>query len=566
MKKVHYILIALLITFNYACKKDYLDVKKDTADVPVDALYTNYNYVQEVMWNAYSYLPDGFSNLDMEAATDNAEFTNVNSRSQYFNYGIWNQYFNPDNAWGNYFDGIRQANLYLKNKGRADLSYIKDRITSTDSTTYFQAKDNLRFMEGEAYFLKAFFYFELVKRYGGVPILEEPLNYNKPETWKGIQRNSLDECIKYIVALCDKAATILPADLSAYSWYLSGRATYGAIKSLKARVLLYAASPLYKDAGSTVTWEDAAKAAKDVIDLKAYSLDGTYANLFLENNATSSEAIFIRRIGNANWLEYSNFPIMFEKSNGNSITPSQNFVDEFEVLVKNSSGTVTGSEPFSWGNPAHAANPYANRDPRLAATVLYNNMSFKSNTIQTYIGGNSGLPKQNASKTGYYLSKWVNPTVDLVNNTSTVHTWLHFRYAEILLNYAEAMFNAYGAEGDPMGYGKTALQAINEVRNRNSVKMPLIAAGQLNQKAIEHERNIELGFEGHRFWDVRRWKKGSTYFKAPLNRIEITFDGAGKFTYTVKKLEDRVYEEKMNWYPIAQSEIVKTGWTQNSGW
>lgn len=566
MKKVHYIVIVLLTTFSYACKKDFLDVKKGAADVPVDALYTNYNYVQQVMWNAYSYLPDGFSSLDMEAATDNAEHTSVNSRSQDFNYGIWSQYNNPDHLWGNYFDGIRQANLYLKNKGKADISYIKDRITTTDSTPYFNARNNLQFMEGEAYFLKAFFYFELVKRYGGVPILEEPLDYNQPETWKGIQRNSLDECIKHIVALCDKAATIIPTNVSSYSWYQSGRATYGAIKALKARVLLYAASPLYKDAKSTFTWVDAARAAKDVIDLKAYSLGDNYANLFRENNATSPEAIFIRRMGNTNWFEYANFPIVFEKSNGGSLTPSQNFVDEFEVLVKNSVGDVIGSEPFSWSNSAHAANPYANRDPRLAATVVYNNTSFKSSTIQTYIGGNSGLPKQNASKTGYYLSKWVNPTVDLVNDTKTTHTWIHFRYAEILLNYAEAMFHAYGAEGDPLGYGKTALQAINEVRGRVGVKMPLLTAGQLNQQAIEHERNVELGFEGHRFWDVRRWKKGNTYFKAPLNRIEITFDGASKYTYAVKKLEDRVYEDKMNWYPISQSEIIKTGWTQNPGW
>lgn len=564
MKNVQSILIFLLVTSIVACKKDFLDVKKDTADVPVEALYTNYNYVQQVMWNAYSYLPDGFASLDMEAATDFAEHTNVNNRSQDFNFGIWSQYNNPDGVWSNYFDGIRQANLYLKNKGRADLSYIRDKITSTDSTEYFRAKDNIRFMEGEAYFLKAFFYFELVKRYGGVPILEEPLDYNNPETWKGIKRNSLDECIKYIVALCDKASAIIPANLSAYSWYLSGRATYGGIKALKARVLLYAASPLYKAAGSSFSWADAAQAAKDVIALNAYALDGSYNNLFRELNSSSTEAIYIRRMGSQNWLEYANFPIMFEKSNGNSVTPSQNYVDEFEVLIKNGS-TVIGSEPFSWSNPAHAANPYANRDPRLASTVVYNNASFSGSTIQTYIGGNSGLPKQNASKTGYYLSKWVNPTVNLVNGTTTTHTWIYFRYAEILLNYAEAMFNAYGPDGDPQGYGKTALQAINEVRNRNGVKMPLLTSSQLTQGAIEHERNVELGFEGHRFWDVRRWDKGTTYFKAPLNRMEITFDGT-TYTYNVKKLEDRVYESKMNWYPIPQSEIIKTGWTQNAGW
>lgn len=562
MKRLHYIIL-LLATFSMSCKKDYLNVKNEQADMPIDMLYTNYNYVQSVIWNAYSYLPDGFNDMDIEAATDNAECTNVADRAQAFNLGIWNQYFSPDAAW-QMFDGIRQVNLYLKNKGRADLSPIRDKITNTDSSTYYRAQNNLKFMEGEAYFLKAFFYFELVKRYGGVPILTHSID-NDASEWKGIQRNSLDECIKYIVTLCDSATTIIPADMSAYTWYESGRATYGAVKALKARTLLYAASPLYKDGGSATTWEDAASAANDVIALHKYSLDGNYSNLFKEANTNSSEAIFFRRYGNQNALEFSNYPIVFQGSTGNGVTPSQNYVDQFEVLVKNGSGTVTGSVPFDWTNSAHAANPYKDRDPRFAATVIYNGANFNSTGIETYTGGNSGLPKLNATKTGYYLSKYINPNVDLVNSTQTVHSFLYFRYAEMLLDYAEAMYNAYGPDADPKGYGKTALQAINEVRDRNGVKMPALTSDQLTQATIERERNVELGFEGHRQWDVRRWKKGS-YFGQPLQRIEITYNGSSSFTYAVKKLEDRVWEEKMNWYPIPQSEISKTGWKQNAGW
>lgn len=565
MKKAHYIILFLLPSILFSCKKDFLNVKNVDANVPIDALYSNYSYVQQVIWNAYSYLPDGFDKLDMEAATDNGEFTNVTNRSQDFNFGIWNQYNNPDGVWSNNFDGIRQINLYLKNKDKVDISYIKDKITSTDSTTYYNARDNVKFMEGEALFIKAFLYFELVKRYGGVPILNEPFDYANAASWKDVKRNSVDECIRYIGSLCDKAATIIPANLSTYTWYEAGRATLGSIKSLKARAFLYGASPLYKDAGSTITWAEAAQAFRDVIALNAYSLDGSYANLYGANNTTSKEAIFYRRYGSQNSVEYNNFPILFEGSNGNSVTPSQNLVDDYEVLVKNGSGTVIGSVPFDWSNTAHAAAPYTNRDPRFALTVIYNNVSFKSKTIQTYTGGNSALPKQNATKTGYYLLKWVNSSVDLVNNTKTNHAWMYFRYGETLLGYAEAMYNAYGPDGDPLAYGMTALQAINAVRQRTGIKMPVLTSAQLTQQAIEHERNVELSFEGHRFWDVRRWKKGSTYFKNPLKRIEITFDGTN-YTYAVKKLEDRVYEDKMNWYPIPQSEITKTGWVQNAGW
>ncbi|MCU7549809.1 RagB/SusD family nutrient uptake outer membrane protein [Chitinophagaceae bacterium LB-8] len=563
MKKYYYIIIIVLATFSFvSCKKDFLDVKNIPADMPIDMMYKTYDYAQDVVWRAYSFLPDGFASMDMEAATDDAYHTNVNNRSHTFNYGVWNQFNNPDGgAWSNCFDGIYQANLHLKHRGEIDLSYLSNGIVNNDSTNYKKAVLNVKFMEGECYFLKAFFYFELVKRYGGVPIIDQAVDYNNPDTWKSLPRNSVNDCFKYIVSLCDKAAVIIPDSVrTSLTWYESGRATYGAIKALKARALLYAASPLFKEAGSAFTWEDAAAAANDVIKMNVYSLptaNTSYTDIFGATNAATTEAIFFRRFGDQNGFEFNNFPIMFEKSNGNSITPSQNFVDEFEV--KSGSTAV----PFDWSNPTHAANPYSNRDPRLAATVVYNGASFSSNTIQTYVGGNSGQPKLNATKTGYYLSKYVNPSVSLTNNTKTKHQWLYFRYGGLLLDYAEAMFNAYGANSDPKGYGMTALQALNKVRTRAGVAMPALT--NLSQEAIMHERRVELGFEGHRLWDVRRWKKAATYFKAPLNRMEITFDGS-KFTYAVKKLEDRVYEEKMNWYPIPQNEIVKTGWAQNTGW
>jgi len=556
MKRHHYIIWALIVLL-YSCKKDYLDVKTIKADISIDKLYSNYTYAQQVVWNVYSYLPAGFANLDMESVTDNAESTNVNSASKVFNTGTWNQYNNPDNVWATNFNGIRRANEYLKNKDKVDISYIKGKITSTDSTAYFNARDNVKFMQGEVLFLKAFFYLELVKRYGGVPIIDEPLDFNDPATWQKIKRNSVDECIRYISALCDKAAVIIPADLSPYSWYDDGRVTQGAIMALKAKALLYGASPLFKENGSTATWAQAAKAAYDVIALNKYALDDNYSNLFGSNNASSKEFIFYCRYGAQNSVEFNNFPIIFQNSNGNSVTPSQNLVDDFEVV------TDGIAVPFDWNNPAHAAAPYANRDPRFAATVVYNNAQFKSMTIQTFTGGNSGLPNQNATKTGYYLSKWVNQSVDLVNNVSTNHTWSYFRYGEVLLNYAEAMYNAYGAETDPQGYGMTALRAINMVRKR--VGMPAIVAGQLNQQRIEHERNVELSFENNRLWDVRRWKKGTAYFGRPVNRMEITNTGSAN-NYVVRQLENRVFNEKMNWYPIPQSEIAKTNWSQNPGW
>jgi len=560
MKRNYYIILLIVFAAGSlaSCKKDFLDVKKIPADMPIDLMYKRYDYIQGIVWNAYSFMPDGFAGLDMEAATDDAYHTNVNNRSHTFNYGVWNQFNNPDGNWTAAFDGIYQANLFLKHKGEVDLSSLSNGIVNNDSVAYKRAVNNLKFMEGECHFLKALFYFELVKRYGGVPIIDQALDYNQPSTWQGLKRNSVDECFKYIASLCDKAAVIIPDSVrtsAATSWYESGRATFGAIKALKARVLLYAASPLYKDAGSTFTWADAAAAAREVIAMNLFNLDASYANVFGATNVASSEAIFFKRYGNQNGLERNNFPIVFEGSNGNSVTPSQNFVDEFEVKA----GAT--SLPFDWTNPAHSANPYANRDPRLATSVVFNGATYKSTTIQTYYGGNSGQPKLNATKTGYYLSKHLNATVDLLNNTTTTHQWLYIRYAEVLLNYAEAMYNAYGTAGDPLGYGMTALQAVNRVRTRST--MPALT--DLSADALVHERRVELGFEGHRWWDLRRWKKGAV-LATPVRSISITLNGSN-FVYTPTKLEDRVYDQsKMNWYPIPQAEITKTGWEQNAGW
>jgi hypothetical protein len=306
----------------------------------------------------------------------------------------------------------------------------------------------------------------------------------------------------------------------------------------------------------------AAKAAHDVIALGKYTLDGSYENLFGSGNTSSPEVIFYKRYGAINWPEKDNFPILFQNSDGKSLTPTQNFVDAFEVLIKDDNGQLTGTRPFDWHNPADAAAPYASRDPRLAEEVIYNGMEFSGNTIGTYTGGNSGLPKLNATKTGYYLKKWINPTIDLVNGTTANHGWIYFRYAEILLNYAESMFHAYGAESDPEGYGLTALEAINQVRNRSG--MPALAASQLDETAIAHERRVEMGFEGQRLWDLRRWKAGSV-LNQPVNRMVITKSGT-ELSYAVQKLENRKFSDKMYWFPIPQSEINKTGWDQNEGW
>ena len=564
MNKIFYTALAFVLGFVlWSCEDDFLDVKNVETGVSVEDMYSRYSTMQGALWEAYSYLPDGFSGLWREAATDVAEATSEVIVSQVFNLGIWNEFFNPDNVWEHNFRGIDQANRFLANRHKVNIDHIRSNSTDGDSTQYFNALKNIEFMEGEALFLKAFFYFELMKRYGGVPIINEPLDYYDASSWKGLDRNTLDETIKYIEALCDLAADVIPESMASYSWYEDGRVTFGAIKALKARTLLYAASPLYKAAGSTVTWADAAAAANEVIKTGQYNLSTSYATLFGASNATAREFIFKRRYGGLNWLEFNQFPISFVGSNGFSYAPTQDFVDQFEVVT--GSGATLTSVDFDWDNPSHAEDPYANRDLRFSATVIHNGATFKGSTIETFYGGNDGLPRQNATKTGYYLKKWVIPTVDLVNNTTANHTWCYFRYADILLMYSEAALNAWGPDFVPEAgeYSLTAVQAFNLVRARARVE-PL-TAGDLDLGRIERERLVELSFEDHRYWDARRWGKGVEILGKPVDRIVITQTETG-FEYEVVELEKRSYTSKMDWYPIPQSEITKTGWPQNGLW
>lgn len=243
--------------------------------------------------------------------------------------------------------------------------------------------------------------------------------------------------------------------------------------------------------------------------------------------------------------------------------PSQNLVDAFEIKVN-----ATTAIPFDWSNPAHAANPYATtgalaRDPRLFLIVIVNNSTYKSRAVECWTDGKDGNGVTLATKTGYYLKKYVNENQNLLTGTTSVHSWIFIRYAEILLNYAEALNEAQG----PVAAVYTN---VNAVRTRAGVAMPALPAGLTQAQmrdAIRHERQVELAFEDHRPWDVRRWMLGTTYFNAPLKGVQITQTAPGIFTYQPIDVESRVFESKMYLYPIPQSELnIMKGWVQNPGW
>jgi hypothetical protein len=274
----------------------------------------------------------------------------------------------------------------------------------------------------------------------------------------------------------------------------------------------------------------------------------------------SNEVIFERRYPASNTFETLNYPIGYQ-SGKTGTCPTQNLVDAYEM--KN--GT-----PFDWNNPVHAANPYSDRDPRLQMTIIVNNSIWKTTNVQLWEGGANGKPIYHASKTGYYLKKYVDESLNLTTGLTSAKQWIYFRLSETYLNYAEAMNEAFGpASADTLK--TTAIQAINAVRTRAGVAMPAILATvtkeQLREK-IRNERRIELAFEDHRYWDVRRWMIAESTLGATIRGVNITKKEDGTFTYVPFDLEKRVFSLKMYLYPIPQSEIIKGNGNieQNPGW
>jgi hypothetical protein len=348
-----------------------------------------------------------------------------------------------------------------------------------------------------------------------------------------------------------------------------GRITKGAALALKCRVLLFAASPV-NNGGlyNAALCDQAASVAKDIMALNVYNLNVDYRNLFLNTTATNTEIILDYRNANSNYMERWNYPSggnrLYASSVGASATcPSQNLVDSYEMANgKPITDATSGYDP---------QNPYAGRDPRLAQTVLFNNAMWNDSTVKAYVGGVDGIGKNNATTTGYYLKKFIQEKINLTTNQTGSHVWHIFRYGEILLNYAEALNEVNGPDVVPAGYTLSARAAVNLIRARTGVAMPAIPAG-LSQVAfrerVRNERRIELAFEGHRFWDVRRWMTGAETENAPLKGMRITKNGTNLFSYEVVKIEDRKFTAPaMYWYPIPFSELVKyKGWTQNTGW
>ena len=559
-KFFRYVFVSMAVgsAFTLCSCNDFLDREEDSF-IDKTATFDSYNRTKQYLTYAYSLLPEGLNRFSggalLGAATDDACFAIESSNIQQFNNGSWNALNNPDNVWDRYFAGIAKCCTLLENSNHVNLDI--SRLDPAKRVEYENNLKDIRMWRAEAHFLRAYFNFELLKRYGPIPIIKSTLDINKD--YSDTPRPTMKEVVEFIANDCDMAADSLELPPWRNMNDAFGRATKGAALALKSRLLLYAASPLYIDFGDideankpsdAALWKAAADAAKAVIDLNQYELAPAYDDLF-KNDFQNKEYIFVRRYPSNSDFEKSNFPVSYGGKGGTN--PSQNLIDDYEML----DGTA-----FDWSDPVKAAHPFENRDERLLATVLMNGVLFKGKRIATYPGGADAMPNPNATKTGYYLRKFLNENVNIqTGGGSDGHVVPLFRLAEIYLNYAEAL-NEY----DPTNPDIAVY--LNKIRER--VSLPDVPSGLTQEQMrtlIHHERRVELAFEEHRFWDVRRWKVASSTLGTPVKGVKITQDDAGNFTYSPVQVEQRVFQPKMYWYPIPQSEVLKLHhWEQNKGW
>lgn len=528
-------------------------------------VFTDFDRTAGVVTDIYSFLDSDIpTDGSLCSACDESEY--AWSWSSVFGYtdGRWSP-SNPYSRWD--FAGIRRANFFLTEYVNADFSELKyDKDYEAEMKRFNRYPYEVRF-------LRAYFYFNLARAYGDVPLITKVLTEDEANQ---VTRTPVAEVFDFIVKECDAIleADQLPVrysdlvgDAANGSSTDGGRVTKQAVMALKARTLLYWASPLFNKENNSDLWRQAAQANKDVIDFctaNGISL-GKYSEIWGTNNWQAGEMIFVRRVGDMNWPETTNFPVGMENGNSGNC-PTQTLIDAYEMQA-------TG---LAWDEPGSGydqTDPYAGRDPRLAMTIAVNGDEWPDtnpNPLETYQGGRNGLPLAGATPTGYYLKKYLDKTIDISTSTgsgSTRHNWVTYRLGEFYLNYAEAVFNYLGSADATDGtFTMSAVDAVNVVRSRSDVNMPAFPTGLSNDEFTEkyrRERMVELAFEGHRFWDVRRWKDGES--QKSVVEMQITKSG-DNYTYN-RVTKSRYWDDKMYLFPIPDSEIRKNpNLTQNPGW
>ena len=585
-------LIAVLLV-NTSCNDDFLN-KKPLDQYSSEAVWNDPALIETFVNDIYFSIPHGFSNMMMASMVDetmyNADFGSSNVTKSLItpsDYSIFDENFWSANRqkamnWRNIYRYIRACNMFFENieKTPFEDEAFRDR------------------MKGEVHFLRAYLYLNLVSMYGGVPLITEA--YTLDDDFL-VARNSIEECFDFIEAECDLAASLLPLE---HADNHKGRATQGGALALKSRALLYAASDFYHDpswaggyaspelisfagANRAALWQKAKDAAKAVMDLGIYDLykkdpapgedpAKNYGDIFLQKETIEDIHVqfFIPNL-DFGWDGYN--PGLYNNPNGyhgwGSNTPIGQHVDAYEM--------ADGSK-FDWNDPAHKANPYQNRDPRFYASILYEGAKWRQRPADVVASDpagiiqvgywekfdpnnpatpilipgldtrNSPIEDWNGTYTGYYMKKFIDPGIDAQYFKQDL-PWRYIRYAEIVLNYAEACLG--------LGQEPEARTYINMIRKRAGMPEVTESGSALIEK-YRNERRIELAFEDHRFFDVRRWAIADEAYGSNAVGVkplyELNADNSMNLTtpsYEIVMAQDRAWNPRFYLMPIKLDEM-----------
>ena len=579
MKNILYSIICLLTLVPMSSCSDFLD-KQPLDQYGEGAVWNDLALMETFVNNIYYEVPHGFQGkigltmvCDESMRVSDRGASNVTkSLITPSDYSIFeNQPLQQRMTWSHIYKQVRACNLFLEQAAEHiyEDEALKDRLT------------------GEVYFLRAFYYHILSFMYGGFPIIDKTYGLADDPL---IARNSFEDCIKFIAGDCDKAAALLPLNHESTNL---GRATKGAALALKSRVLLFAASDLFHNSswakgytnpefisytkGDRASyWRLAKDAAKAVIDLNVYdlykkeptpedNLIKNYEDIFILKN--TCEDIFFRSFTQVSMETTEMYhPGLHNSSNGyhghGSNNPIGQLADAFEM---------SNGERFDWNNPKHKAEPYVNREPRFYADILYDGAQWRVRPIDvrpldpvgimqtgfyeqadgSWSGGldtrNSPIEDWNGTGSGYYRKKGIDPAYDAQYQVQE-SPWRFIRYAEVLLNYAEAC--------QELGENAEAQKSINMLRKR--VGLPGInSTGDKLRQDIRHERRVELAFEDLRYFDIRRWMIAPQVM-VNAEGIDIRYHkGQDKPVYSVIDIQTRAWKDQSYFMPIKLDEMNK---------
>lgn len=564
MKRIYFIIPALAISALAVSCSDFLE-RAPGDNMTKEELFSKIETAERYLDNAYVYLPDFQCNTEdltgrykLGGATDEIGFQQASGypASPFdINLGSWNPTQMPlARNWSDFYGCIRRCNMFIEN-----YDLIPEDMSAGGASN---RKERLL---GEAYGLRGYYYFLLFKQWGGIPIINSVMDPGNVESLKGIKRASAEETVNQILSDMDEAISHLPEKHDDANF---GRFTSVVATVVKSQVKLYWASRYWNRDNDLSRWEDAAEACREALKVAenaGYILAPTYSEMF-NKAAIASEFIWTKNSEHYEcyWWDVYAMPLGYNAYNVDG--PLQEMVDDFEmkatgeipVLGYNADNTQIVN-PASGYDPLH---PWEGRDDRFYSCILYNGAMLQGRPIDISENGKDNINIGSIIRTNYFTRKYLDENHNLVTHASwTYRRFAIMRTSELYLNYAEALTELGGASNI-----SRATELVNTIRRRAkcAVEIPSGLTQEQLRTRVRQERRMELAFENHRFWDVRRWMIAEEVDNRTVHRVAVDKDG--KITYPV--FQKRVFDPQRHYlFPIPQTEIDKNrALEQNPGW